>query len=77
MHPGRRRQWRPRTGRSDVVVARRAEEEECEHERGGGGGDPKADDPPAPVLEEHQDGVGEEGADIEGEVEEADVMWIY
>ena len=55
-----------------VAVVRRAKEKEQKPEGNSNSGDPKAHDPHALVLVERQEGVGEEGADVERQVEVAE-----
>lgn len=55
-----------------MAVPRGSGEEQEEGGDGGGGGDPESESPHALVLEEPQNGVGEEGAEVQGEVEVAE-----
>ena len=55
-----------------VAVVRCAKQKEQKPERDSDGGDPEAHDPHALVLVERQEGVGEEGADVERQVEVAE-----
>jgi len=56
----------------EVAVVRRAEEEDEKPKRHSHCGGPEAPDPHALVLVERQEGVGEEGADVERHVEVAE-----
>ena len=86
-HSGGRRARLPFPGRGDgdlanppdrvpsgleIAIPERPAEEKQERGGGGGGGGPEAERPAALVLEVAEEGVGEERAEVEGEVEVAE-----